>query len=150
MSPMGSALQAPIFRFGFDRGGRVAHGFPMQHAPNFLRLVDEARSRVVEITVAQARERILANPACVLIDVREDREWDAGHAEGATHLGKGILERDIEAAVPDFDAEVIMYCGGGFRSILTCDAAQKMGYRRVTSLMGGYKGLVAANWPMAK
>lgn len=122
----------------------------MQHASNFLRIVDEARTRVTEITIAQAREKILANPRCALVDVREDHEWQAGRAEGATHLGKGILERDIEQQFPDFDAEIVMYCGGGFRSILTCDAAQKMGYRRVYSLIGGFKGLVGGGWKISK
>ncbi|MHB1307648.1 MAG: rhodanese-like domain-containing protein [Limisphaerales bacterium] len=122
----------------------------MQHAPNFLRLVDEARTRVTEITIDQARARLHENPKCAVVDVREDHEWAAGRAQGATHLGKGIIERDLEGAFPDFDAELIMYCGGGFRSILTCDAAQKMGYRRVYSLVGGFKGLVAAGWPIVK
>ena len=122
----------------------------MQHSPNFLRLVEEARARVTEISVAQARARLTANPRAVLLDVREDHEWQAGHAEGATHLGKGILERDIERLIPDFDTEVIMYCGGGYRSALTCDAAQKMGYRNVTSLAGGYQALVAAGWPIVR
>jgi rhodanese-related sulfurtransferase len=122
----------------------------MQHSPNFLRLVEEARARVTEISVEHARARLAANPRAVLLDVREDHEWQAGHAEGATHLGKGILERDIERLIPDFDTEVIMYCGGGYRSALTCDAAQKMGYRKVASLIGGYKALVAAGWPMVR
>jgi rhodanese-related sulfurtransferase len=122
----------------------------MQHAPNFLRLVEEARSRVVEVSLDDARARLATNPRAVLLDVREDHEWQAGHAEGAIHLGKGILERDIEQLVPDFDTEVIMYCGGGFRSVLTCDAAQKMGYRKVASLIGGYKALVGAGWPIVK
>lgn len=122
----------------------------MQHSPNFLRLVEEARARVTEISVEHARARLAANPRAVLLDVREDHEWQAGHAEGATHLGKGILERDIERLIPDFDTEVIMYCGGGYRSALTCDAAQKMGYRNVASLIGGYKALVAAGWPMVR
>lgn len=122
----------------------------MQHASNFLRLVEEARTRVIEVSLEDARVRLAANPQAVLLDVREDHEWQAGHAAGATHLGKGILERDLEKLVPDFDAEVIMYCGGGFRSVLTCDAAQKMGYRKVTSLIGGYKALVTAGWPIVK
>lgn len=122
----------------------------MQHAPNFLRLVEEARTRVVEVSLEDARARLAANPRAVLLDVREDSEWQAGHADGATHLGKGVLERDIEQLVPDLDAQVIMYCGGGFRSVLTCDAAQKMGYRNVMSLIGGYKALVSAGWPIVK
>ncbi len=84
------------------------------------------------------------------MDVREDHEWAAGHAETAVHLGKGILERDLERLYPNKDAEIIMYCGGGFRSALTAEASQKMGYTNVFSLAGGYKALVQANWPMAK
>jgi len=122
----------------------------MQHSPGFLRLVNDARSRVKEITVDEARERLARNPKAVLIDVREDHEWQAGHAAQAIHLGKGILERDLEKTVPDAETEIIMYCGGGYRSALTADAAQRMGYRKVYSLIGGYKGLLAANWPMAK
>ena len=122
----------------------------MQHSPGFLKLVNEARARVKEITVDEARDRLARNPKTVLMDVREESEWQAGHATEAIHLGKGILERDLEKLIPDVDAEIIMYCGGGFRSALTADAAQKMGYRNVYSLIGGYKGLVAANWPMAR
>ena len=84
----------------------------------------------------------------VLVDVREDGEWAAGHAVGATHLGKGVLERDIGIKFPDHNQELIMYCGGGFRSAITCDVAQKMGYKHVYSLIGGYKALVHAGWPM--
>ena len=122
----------------------------MQHAPGFLKLVNEARPRVKEITVDDARARLSRNPKAVLLDVREDSEWLAGRAAQAVHLGKGILERDLEKTVPELETEIIMYCGGGCRSVLTADAAQRMGYRRVFSLIGGYKGLVAANWPMAK
>src|SRR6267378_2627615 len=122
----------------------------MQHSPEFLKLVNEARPRVKELTVDEARERLARNPKAVLMDVREDHEWHAGHAAQAIHLGKGILERDLEKTVPEAETEIIMYCGGGYRSVLTADAAQQMGYRNVFSLIGGYKGLVAANWPMAK
>ena len=122
----------------------------MDHSPGFLKLVNDAKSRVKEITIDQARQRLQANPKAVLMDVREDTEWANGHAAEAVHLGKGILERDLEAKFPDHNTEIIMYCGGGFRSALTADAAQKMGYKNVTSLIGGYKGLVAANWPMKK
>jgi len=120
----------------------------MDHSPGFLALVNDAKTRVNEISVAEARARLAANPKLVLMDVREDREWSAGHAAEAAHLGKGILERDIEKLHPDKNTEIIMYCGGGFRSVLTCEAAQKMGYKNVFSLMGGYKGMVAVNWPM--
>ena len=122
----------------------------MDHSPGFLQFVNEAKKSVVEISVADARAKIAANPKVILMDVREDHEWAAGHATGAMHLGKGILERDLEKLYPDTETEIIMYCGGGFRSALTCDAAQKMGYKKVLSLIGGYKGMVAAGWPMTK
>lgn len=120
----------------------------MDHSPGFLQLVNEARAHVRELTLDEARARLAANPHVILLDVREDSEWHAGHAAQAQHLGKGILERDLEKRFPDPDAEIIMYCGGGFRSALTCDAAQRMGYRNVASLLGGYKALAAAGWPM--
>ena len=120
----------------------------MDHSPGFLVLVNDAKKRVRELTVAEARARLAANPKAVFMDVREDHEWQAGHAAEAVHLGKGILERDIEKAYPDKQTEIIMYCGGGFRSALTADAAQRIGYRNVASLIGGYKALVMANWPM--
>lgn len=111
-------------------------------------MVEEARPRVKEIGLEAARARLAANPDAVLLDVREDKEWEAGHAAQAVHLGKGILERDIERLIPDKGREVIMYCGGGFRSVLTAEVAQRMGYTNVFSLMGGYKALVQAGWPM--
>jgi rhodanese-related sulfurtransferase len=120
----------------------------MNHSPGFLNLVNDAKQHINEIGVAEARTRRAANPKIVLLDVREDHEWQAGHAVEAAHLGKGILERDLEKMFPDPKTEIIMYCGGGFRSALACDAAQKMGYRNVHSLIGGYKGMVAAGWPM--
>ena len=122
----------------------------MDHSPGFLKIVNEAKTRVQEVTVDQARERLKQNPKAILIDVREDIEWQNGHAAEAIHLGKGILERDIEKAIPDPNTELIMYCGGGFRSALTADVAQKMGYKNVYSLAGGYKALLTANWPMKK
>jgi len=111
-------------------------------------MVAEARPYVKELTVEQARERLANNPQALLMDVREDNEWDKDHAVDAVHLGKGILERDLEKLVPDADRELIMYCGGGFRSVLTAKAAQEMGYRNVFSLIGGYKALVQAHWPL--
>jgi rhodanese-related sulfurtransferase len=122
----------------------------MVHSPGFLKLVNEARSRVKEVNIDQARTRLANNPKAVLLDVREDHEWQNGRATQAVHLGKGILERDLERIYPDPDTEIIMYCGGGYRSALTADAAQKMGYRNVHSLIGGYKALLEANWPMKK
>jgi rhodanese-related sulfurtransferase len=122
----------------------------MDHSPGFLKLVAEAKKHVNEISVAEARAKLAAHSNVALIDVREDHEWQAGHAVKAVHLGKGILERDLEKLHPDANTEIIMYCGGGFRSALTCDAAQKMGYKKVHSLIGGFKGMVAAGWPMTK
>jgi rhodanese-related sulfurtransferase len=113
-------------------------------------MVNDAKQRVKEVSVAEARARLSANPKAILMDVREDNEWNAGHAADAVHLGKGILERDLEKLYPDKNAEVILYCGGGFRSALSCDAAQKMGYRNVASLIGGYKALAAAGWTIKK
>jgi len=122
----------------------------MHHSPGFLKLASEAKKHVNEISVAEARAKIAANAKVVLLDVREDHEWQAGHAAEAVHLGKGILERDLEKLYPDARTEIIMYCGGGFRSAMTCDAAQKLGYKNVHSLIGGYKGMMAADWPMKK
>ena len=120
----------------------------MEHSPGFLKLVNEARPYVKEITIEEAREQLAKNPQAVLMDVREDHEWQKGHAAQAVHLGKGILERDLEQMFPDLNREIIMYCGGGYRSVLTAAAAKKMGYRQVYSLIGGYKALVKAQWPM--
>ena len=122
----------------------------MDHSPGFLKIVNEAIPRIRELTLDQARARLAANPKAVLLDVREDAEWTAGHAAEARHLGKGVLERDIEKLLPDAGAEIIMYCGGGYRSALTCDVAQRMGYKNVFSLAGGYKAMAAAGWPMTK
>src|SRR5688500_14144148 len=106
--------------------------FPrMEHAPGFLRIVNEARAKVREVTVEQAREHLAKNPKAILLDVREDSEWQTGHAVEARHLGKGILERDIEKMFPDNSTEIIMYCGGGYRSALTAEVAQRMGYKNV-------------------
>ncbi len=121
----------------------------MQHAPGFLKLVEQERPNVKEVTVEQARERLARNPQALLMDVREDSEWAKGHATQAIHLGKGVLERDLEEMVPDQNREIIMYCGGGYRSVLTASVAQKMGYRNVYSLIGGYRALVQAQWPMS-
>jgi rhodanese-related sulfurtransferase len=120
----------------------------MEHSPGFLKLVNEARPYVKEITIEQARERLTRNPNAVLMDVREDDEWRKAHAAQAIHLGKGILERDIEKVIPDVGREILMYCGGGYRSVLTAATAQQMGYRNVFSVMGGFKGLLEARWEM--
>jgi rhodanese-related sulfurtransferase len=120
----------------------------MEHSPGFLKLVNETRPYVNELTVEQAAERLKQNAEAVLVDVREDEEWNKGHAINAVHLGKGVLERDIEKLFADCDRELIMYCGGGYRSVLTAAVARKMGFRNVFSLIGGYKALVQAGWPM--
>lgn len=122
----------------------------MDHSPGFLKVVNEAKKRVEEVSVAEARARLATNPNVVLMDVREDHEWQKDHAAEAVHLGKGIFERDLEKMYPDKGTEIIMYCGGGFRSALTAEAAQKMGYRNVFSLAGGYKAMVMAGWPMER
>lgn len=111
----------------------------MEHSEGFLKLVDEVKTRVREVTVAETQERMRENKDAKLIDVREDNEWNEAHAAGAIHLGKGIIERDVEKTVPDKNAELILYCGGGYRSALATDSLQKMGYTNVFSLAGGWR-----------
>ena len=111
----------------------------MKHTEGFLKIVDDAKSRIREVSVAETQARLQQNADAKLIDVREDNEWEAAHATGATHLGKGIIERDIETAVPDKNTELILYCGGGYRSALAADVLQKMGYTNVFSMAGGWK-----------
>ncbi|HYX30715.1 MAG TPA: rhodanese-like domain-containing protein [Pyrinomonadaceae bacterium] len=111
----------------------------MIHTEGFLKLVNDAKSRIKEVTVSGTRDRMKENPNAKLIDVREDNEWDAAHASGAIHLGKGIIERDIETTVPDKSTELILYCGGGYRSALAADVLQQMGYTNVFSMAGGWK-----------
>ena len=120
----------------------------MRHSPAFLNLVEDALTRVTEISLTDAGARLASGDPVVLLDVREESEWNKAHAKNAQYLGKGVLERDLETRFPDKDTEIIMYCGGGYRSALTCDAAQKMGYTNVTSLENGYRGMITADWPM--
>jgi rhodanese-related sulfurtransferase len=115
-----------------------------QHSPNFLALVADAKSRVRETDVSAVRERIESGERFHLIDVREDSEWERGHLPGAVHMGKGVIERDIEKRIPNHDASIVLYCGGGYRSALAADALQRMGYRNVESMDGGYSGWVEA------
>lgn len=117
----------------------------MKHTEGFLRLVNDAKARIREITVAEAQKRLAENTEAKLIDVREDNEWEAAHAAGAMHLGKGIIERDIETTVPDKNTELILYCGGGYRSALASDVLQHMGYTNVFSLAGGWRAWQEAN-----
>ncbi len=120
----------------------------MIHTPGFLKIVDDAKSRIREVSVEDARARVAADPNARLIDVREDNEWQAAHAKGAQHLGKGIIERDIETNVPDKSTELILYCGGGYRSALAADALQKMGYTNVWSMAGGWKAWKESDAPV--
>ena len=122
----------------------------MKHSEGFLKLVNEAKTKIREVTVDQTRQRMSANPDAKLIDVREDNEWQASHAQGATHLGKGIIERDIEAQVPDKETELILYCGGGYRSALAADVLQQMGYTNVYSMAGGWKAWKESAAPVEK
>ena len=120
----------------------------MEHSPGFLKSVNDAKSRVRENTPEDVKRKQEAGESFYFVDVREDNEWQKGHATGAIHLGKGIIERDIEKAVPDHDAEIILYCGGGFRSALAGDALQKMGYKNVISMDGGWKRWRELGYPI--
>jgi rhodanese-related sulfurtransferase len=111
----------------------------MKHSEGFLSLVNDSKTRIREVNVAETQQRVAQNPEAKLIDVREDNEWQSAHAAGAIHLGKGIIERDIEQLVPDKATELILYCGGGYRSALAADVLQKMGYTNVFSMAGGWK-----------
>ena len=118
--------------------------------PGYLAAVGDAKTRVKEITVDEYRTLTSSGTNHLLVDVREDNEWAAGHAKGAVHIGKGILDRDIESKVPDKSTRLVLYCGGGFRSALAGDAIQKMGYTQVLSLAGGWKDWQAAGMPVEK
>lgn len=120
-----------------------------QHAPGFLKLVTDAKSRVKECTVDDVRDRLAKGDKFVLVDVREESEWAAGHLPGAVHLGKGIIERDVEMKIPDPATPIVLYCGGGFRSALVADNLQKMGYSNVISMDGGFSGWRAKGLPIA-
>lgn len=122
----------------------------MAHAARFLALVNDAKKRIKETNVADMKRRMDAGEKIMLVDVREESEWAQGHLPGAIHLGKGIIERDIEQRVPDTNAKIVLYCGGGFRSALTADNLQKMGYTNVESMDGGWKGWIGAGLPTQK
>jgi rhodanese-related sulfurtransferase len=121
----------------------------MKHSERFLRLVDAARVRVREISPEETQERIAQRDNVLLIDSREDHEWERGHIVGATHLSRGILERDVEGVAPDLRQEIIVYCGGGFRSILAADSLAQMGYSNVRSMATGWKGWQVRGLPIA-
>ena len=122
----------------------------MAHSPQFLKLVNEAKKQVRETNVADVKRRMDSGEKFLLVDVREDNEWEKGHVPGAVHMGRGVIERDIETQVPETSAKMILYCGGGFRSALVADNLQKMGYKNVESMDGGWKGWVAAGLPTKK
>ena len=122
----------------------------MKHSPGFLAIVTDAKQNVRETTVPAVAARLERGESFHFVDVREDDEWRAGHARGAIHLGKGVIERDIENAIPDTNAEIILYCGGGFRSALVADTLQKMGYSNAISLDGGWRAWNAAGLPIEK
>jgi rhodanese-related sulfurtransferase len=121
----------------------------MAHAPEFLKLVNDAKKRVKETNVPDVKQRMDVGEKFLLVDVREDNEWAQGHLPNAVHLSKGIIERDIEQRVPDTNTKLILYCGGGFRSALVADNLQKMGYTNVESMDGGWKGWLSAGLPTA-
>ncbi len=122
----------------------------MRHSPGFLKLVDDAKSRVKEADFRDIKRRLDSREKLTLVDVREDNEWARGHLPGAVHLGKGIIERDVEETFPDKDAPLVLYCGGGFRSALVADNLQKMGYTNVISMDGGWRGWTDAGYPVEK
>lgn len=122
----------------------------MKHSPGFLALVQDAKKRVRETNVADVKARLDREDPIVLVDVREDHEWNEGHLPGAVHLGRGILERDAEERFPDKSAEIVLYCGGGFRSALAADNLQKMGFTKVLSMDGGIRGWREAGHPTVK
>jgi len=122
----------------------------MVHSPQFLKLVAESKARVKETNVAEVRSRLQSGETFLLVDVREDNEWASGHIPGAVHMGRGIIERDIEVKVPETSTKMILYCGGGFRSALVADNLQKMGYTNLESMDGGWRGWVAAGLPTVK
>jgi len=122
----------------------------MQHAPQFLQLVQESKKRVKETNVPDVKKRIDTGEKMLLVDVREDNEWEKGHLPGAVHMGRGVIERDIEKAVPDTKTKIVLYCGGGFRSALVADNLQKMGYTNVESMDGGWRGWTEAGLPTAR
>lgn len=123
---------------------------PKTHNSGFLALVTDAKTRITEIGIDQYKDMVKSGTPHVLVDVREESEWMAGHAAGAHHLGKGVIERDIETALPEKDKMLVLYCGGGYRSALAAEAVQKMGYSNVLSLDGGWRAMVTSGLPLEK
>jgi len=120
----------------------------MAHSPGFLKIVNDAKSRVKQVDIDSYKAMLSGGQTPLLVDVREDREYAAGHAVGAVHIGKGVIERDIEAKVPEHDTPMVLYCGGGFRSALAADTLQTMGYTNVISLDGGWRAIQASGLPI--
>ena len=121
---------------------------PKHHSEAFLKIVQDAKTRIQEIDIDEYQRMLAAGDAGQIVDVREDSEWKAAHAKGAVHLGKGVIERDIETTFPEKSARLVLYCGGGFRSALAADNIQKMGYTNVLSLDGGWRAILAAGLPL--
>jgi rhodanese-related sulfurtransferase len=122
----------------------------MQHSPGFLKLVNDAKSRVKEIDISGYKKLLESGEPHLLVDTREDNEWDANHVKGAVHMSRGIIERDIETKVPEKATKLVLYCGGGFRSALVADNLQKMGYTDAISLDGGWRALKDSGLPLEK
>lgn len=120
------------------------------HSPAFLAIVNDAKKRVKEADFRDIKKRLDAGEKMIVVDTREDNEWAKGHIPGAVHLGKGVIERDVETTIPDKNATLVLYCGGGFRSALAADNLQKMGYKNVISMDGGWRGWTESNFPVAK
>jgi rhodanese-related sulfurtransferase len=126
----------------------IAEVLMAKHAPRFLKIVEDAKTRIRELTTQDVQAKLARHDRFHLVDVREDDEWAAGHLPRAIHLGKGIIERDVEQAIPDTQSEIILYCGGGYRSALTADSLQKMGYQNVWSMDGGFRAWREAGLPI--
>lgn len=139
-------LDTMLFKIHDTEGAIMAQ----QHPPRFLKIVDDAKTRVRETTVDKVKTRMDKSEKFVLIDVREESEFAKDHLPGAIHLGKGVIERDIEARVPDLNTEMVLYCGGGFRSALAADNLQKMGYKNVISMDGGIRDWREKGYPLTR
>jgi rhodanese-related sulfurtransferase len=122
----------------------------MQHSEGFLKIVTDAKTRIREMDFRDVKKRIDTGEKFTIVDTREESEWNKGHIPGAIHLGKGVIERDIEKVVPDPNAQIVLYCGGGFRSALAADNLQKMGYKNVISMDGGWRGWTEAGYETVK
>lgn len=122
----------------------------MGHNPSFLKMVNDSKKVIKEFTISDIQARQEKGETFFLVDTREDKEWDKGHIKGAIHIGKGVIERDIETKIPDKSADIVLYCGGGFRSAIAAESLQKMGYSKVSSMDGGYRGWCEANLPTEK